>query len=154
AVEDKYGNVVTTGIYENTNITLALNNPAVSVTGSLTSVVHSGQATFTGLTLTTAGVYTFNATDGSLFPATSRSFTISAAAAAKLAFLTSPGNTVSTSNLSPFTVAVEDAYGNIATTDTSTITLTSSTNPSSFGPLANATHTLVAADNGEFTFSS
>ena len=52
----------------------------------------SGIATFNNVKLNTTGSYTLTASDGSLTPATSSSFAVSAAAASKLAYGVQPSN--------------------------------------------------------------
>src|SRR5262249_15813984 len=93
--------------------------------------------------------YTLTATDGLLTPATSRSFTI--AATSKLAFLQQPTQTVAGTTISPaVTVAVEDAAGNVISTDNSLVTLTLSQ-----GSVANGSTTVSKqAVNGVATFNN
>ena len=78
AVEDRFGNVVTTN---NSNVTLTVaSGPGSFAAGSTTTVAAvNGIATFNNLTLSAAGAYTLKAADGSLTTATSSSITIGAA---------------------------------------------------------------------------
>jgi hypothetical protein len=149
-VEDQYGNVVTT---DNSSVTLAIaSGPAGgTLSGTLTVQAVSGRATFTGLSLTKAGTYTFQASDGSLAVATSTSLTVVPAAASKLVFIQQPSTTVAGAVISPaVTVWVEDAYGNLVTSNTSTVTLTLATYPA--GASLGGTRS-VAAVGGVATFA-
>ena len=81
-------------------------------------------ATFSNLTLNTAGSYKLTITDASLTSATSGTFAISAAAASKLAFNVAPSDVVAGVNISPaMTVDVEDKFGNVVATDASSVTI-------------------------------
>ncbi|TMB90902.1 MAG: hypothetical protein E6J45_07880 [Chloroflexi bacterium] len=130
AVEDSGGTVVTT---DSSTVTLAINTQpgsgaTLSCTGGLSKAASSGLASFSGCQIVgTAGTYTIRATDGSLTPATSASFTVSVGAAAQLTF----------------------TQRNIETADTSTVTLAIGTNPSS-GTLSGCSET---ATGGVATFS-
>lgn len=147
AVEDQYGNVVAT----NTSA-ITLNGPSnVGLTGTLTKNANNGIVTFSDVSLTKAGSYSFSATDGSLASATSDDFTVVPAAAAKLTITAPPTNAIAGTTLSALTVAVKDAYGNIATTDTSQITVAIASGPS--GATVGGTATL-AAQNGLVSFGT
>ena len=148
AVEDKYGNLVTS---DNSTITLTLAS-GTFWTGSSTAgaVASNGIATF-NLSLYKAGTYTVAASDGSLTGVTSSPITINPAAAGKLVFQQAPpvSGTAGTT-LSPVIVAVEDKYGNIVTSDNSTMTLTLS-----HGTFSNGSTSVTAqVVNGVATFSS
>jgi ABC-type transport system involved in cytochrome c biogenesis permease subunit len=83
-----------------------------------------GIATFSNVVLKTAGAYSLKATDASLASAISSIFNVTPATAAKLVFLTQPGNAHLNQAIAPAVrVAVEDAFGNVVTTDHSTFTL-------------------------------
>ena len=121
-VQDQYGNTVTT---DTSSVTITITGGAAPVTCTANpNAALNGVATFSGCMITKAGTYTLTATDGSLASAVSGSFTISAAAATRLAFTQSPGNTVAGV---PFAsqpqVTVQDQYGNTVTTDTSSVTI-------------------------------
>jgi S-adenosylmethionine hydrolase len=128
AVEDQFGNIVTTN---NSCVTLALAsdppcNPRLNVT--LTAQVRDGVATFNNLLLTAAGTYTFKATDGRLTSVTSSSFQITPAAAVRMVFIESPWLNEPGKK---FHVEVEllDKYGNVATNNTSEVTLSLGLHP-------------------------
>jgi hypothetical protein len=82
-------------------------------------------ATFGTLKIDTAGSYTLKATDGSLTPANSSSFTVSPAAASTMIVAGFPASTTAgvPGNV---TVTLKDAYGNIATGYTGTVHFASS----------------------------
>jgi uncharacterized repeat protein (TIGR03803 family) len=74
-VEDQFGNVVTT---DSSNVTVALATAPVggALGGPLTVAAVSGVATFSELWINQSGTYSLDATDGTLTPATSNSFTV------------------------------------------------------------------------------
>ncbi len=146
-VEDQFGNVVTT---DSSNVTLAVATGPGSASGTLTVAAVSGVATFSNVKINTAGNYTLTASDGALTTATSGSFTVSAAAASKLAYGVQPSNvTAGVADSPSIVVDVEDQFGNIVTTDSSNVTLAVATGPGS----ASGTLT-VAASSGVATFSN
>ncbi len=119
SVEDQYNNVVTSNT---SNVTLSLASGSGSLGGTLTVAASSGVATFTGLSLTSAGAHTLGAADGSITSATSSSFTLAPAAATHLSYTAAPSN-VSAGPLGTITVSVLDQYGNVVTSDTSNVTV-------------------------------
>ena len=76
-VQDHYGNTVTT---DTSNVTITVTGGTATLTGCAANprAATGGVATFSGCKIATAGTYTLTATDGSLTPAVSVSFTISA----------------------------------------------------------------------------
>ncbi|HEY3841954.1 MAG TPA: hypothetical protein VGL48_01775 [Acidimicrobiales bacterium] len=153
AVEDAFGNQVTT---DSSSVTLAIGtNPGP---GHLTCTSNplnatSGIATFTGCAIDKAAAgYTLTASDGTLTAATSSPLTVSVGPAAQLVFTTSPGNGIGGAALSTQpVVAVEDAGGNTVSSNTSAITLAIGTNPVS-GHLT-CTSNPLNATSGIATFS-
>jgi osmotically-inducible protein OsmY len=122
-VQDQYGNTVTT---DTSNVAISVTGGAATLSGCAANpkAASSGVATFSGCTITKAGTYTLTATNPSLTSAVSGSFTISAAAANKLSFNQSPGNTVADATFAPQPqVTVQDQYGNTVTTDSSSVTI-------------------------------
>jgi hypothetical protein len=97
-------------------------------------------ANFTNLVVNTAGSYTFTATPSSISGVStavnSNAFTVSPAAASTLVFTQSPANSlVSQAFGTQPAVSVEDSYGNVVATNTSTVTLAiTSGTPTSGGP--------------------
>ena len=126
--------------------------PGGFATGSTTSVAAvSGVATFSNLIFNTAGSYTLSVGDGSLAGATTGSFTVSPAAASKLAITQTPTTGTAGQALGTFTVAVEDAFGNVVTSNTSTLALTVASGPAGF---ASGSITSVAAVSGVANFGN
>jgi hypothetical protein len=108
-------------------LTLSINPVNGSSGATLSGCAGSefaGVVSFTGCSSLSSGNYTLTATDGSLTQ-TSNPFTVSAGQPAELLFSTSPSqNTVAGVNFSTQpVVSVEDAYGNVVTSDSSTVTL-------------------------------
>ena len=146
-VEDPFGNIVTT---DSSSVTLAVGSGPGSASGTLTVAASSGIATFGNVKLNTAGSYTLTGSDGSLTPATSSSFAVSAAAASKLVYGQQPSNVMAGVADSPsIVVDVEDPFGNIVTSDSSSVTLAVASGPGS----ASGTLT-VAASDGIATFGN
>ena len=88
-VEDRFGNIVTNGSV----VTMAIYTGPASTLGGTRSVAPvNGVATFSSLVLSTLGTYRLEANDGTLTKATSASFVVSAATAARLAFVKEPAN--------------------------------------------------------------
>ena len=149
-VEDKFGNVVTS---DSSTVKLAIaNGPAgAKINGMLTQKAVKGIATFSGLSLNTAGIYKFNVTDGLLAAAMSQPITITPAAPAKLGIASQPTKAAVNGKLNPpFVIDVLDAFGNIVTVDASTVKLTIVSKPS--GGAISGTPSAKAA-KGVATFS-
>jgi hypothetical protein len=150
-VQDNNGNTVATA----TNpVTLALTGTA-GLAGTLTVTPQNGVATFSGLSVATAGTYTLSATSPSLTSATSTSFTITAPGggtpppAAKLAFSNQPSNASTGATITPaVTVTVEDSNGNPVTTATNPVTIALTTGTGLAGTLT------ITPQNGIATFST
>ncbi len=149
-VEDAFNNVVTT---DTSKVTISVNTGPTNaaITGTAQVAAVHGVATFTGISLSLAGTnYKLALADGSLTGATSSTFKVTPAAAAKLVFLQAPTAAAKTVVISPdVTVQVEDKFGNVVTTDTSNVTLAFATNTTS-GVLSGTL--MVAADTGVATF--
>ena len=149
AVEDSAGSTVSA---DSSTVTLTLSGGTFAGGGNTVTVAAAGGiATFSNLVIDATGPYTLTASDGALAGATSGSFTISPAAAAKLAFTGQPGDAMVGRPLSPaVTVTVQDAFGNTVTTDTSSVTIALGSGTFSSG----GNTVTVAAVNGVATFSS
>ena len=82
--------------------------------GTLTATTNaSGQATFSGLSDNTAGTYTLTAKSKSGSVSTlSSPFTITAAAATTLSFVTQPNSTMAGAILNAVNVLAKDKFGN------------------------------------------
>jgi hypothetical protein len=157
AVEDQFGNVVTS---DNTStVTVAINTGPTGATfdsaSTLTATVHNGVATFDNVILDTAGSYTLSATDSNsaVTTAVSGTVTVSAASATQLVVqpVTASGTTGTALNPG-VTVLAEDQFGNVATSDNSSVTLNvASSSPGGFG---SGSETTVQAKNGVATFDN
>ena len=146
-VEDQFGNIVTT---DSSIVTLAVASGPGSLTGTVTVAASGGIATFGNVKLDTAGSYTLTASDGSLTSATSSSFAVNSASASKVVYGVQPSNAMAGVADSPsITVDVEDQFGNIVASDSSSVTLAVASGPGSLsGTLT------VAASSGIATFSN
>jgi ELWxxDGT repeat protein len=109
----------------------------------------AGVHTFSA-TLKTAGTQSITATDGSI-TGSDTGIAVTAAAASKLIFAQQPSTTTAGRAISPaVTVQVQDAYGNLVTSDSSTVTLTLSS-----GTFAGSSATVsAAASSGVASFST
>ncbi len=111
AVEDANGNVSS---LNNSLVTLTVATGPGQLQGTpVTAQAVNGIATFNNLILNQAGTYTLQASDGSLSPATSNSFTVSAGQPTQLAFETNPPNGVAGQALPDIKVDLLDAFGNL-----------------------------------------
>jgi hypothetical protein len=150
-VQDASGATV---IGANNTITLAIgSNPGGATLRGVASVVSvNGVADFPGLSLDKVGTgYTLTATGAGLASATSGAFDIAAGAPVKLGFAVEPSDAVAGQRVAPAViVGVEDAYGNVVSTSTASITLTIDNNPAA-ATLSGTT--LVSAINGQAQFS-
>jgi hypothetical protein len=129
AVQDANGNTVIT---HTSSVSLAITNPTgatLSCTANPKAAV-AGIATFAGCKIDKAGTYTLTATAASLTAAISNSLTVSAGAAAKFAFRTSPvsGTASNSATLGPITVQAQDLGGNPANAGAGGIPVTLSSN--------------------------
>ncbi|WP_164001004.1 beta strand repeat-containing protein [Pyxidicoccus caerfyrddinensis] len=147
-IRDAYGNTVPS----TDEVTLALEGGAGAVLGgTVTVAAENGVARFSAVHVQKAGTgYTLKATSGALTEATSNTFVITPAAAARLAYVTGPSAATAGVSISP-AVQVEllDTYGNRAAS-TATVAVALGANPGSttlHGTLS------VAAEAGLATFS-
>ena len=135
AVEDANGNVETTDNATMVSLAIGTNPVGGTLTGGAAVTVASGIATFSGLSIDDMGTgYTLIASSTpSYSAATSAPFNITAPIGppTQLAFVQGPSNTPAGATISPaVTVAVEDANGNVETTDNATmVSLAIGTNP-------------------------
>jgi hypothetical protein len=146
-VEDPYGNLVGS---DSSTVTVTLNRGTFAGGSNTASAQASGGvATFSTLEIDKAGSYTLWATDGSLTPTRSASFTIQPATASSMTVAGFPSPTTAGA-VSNFTVTLEDPYGNIASGYTGTVHFTSSDGKATLP----ANYTFTAADAGKHTFSA
>lgn len=154
ALQDAGGNQVNS----TDNVTLTFQtDPSGSATfgGASTVAAVAGLATFSTLTIdnTSAG-YILRASSGGAATDDSSSFTIASGAPTQLVFNQQPTHTVSEQIITPsLTVEIQDAGGNLASTDTRTVTLSFETDSSSGTATIGGT-TSVAAVGGVATFSN
>jgi len=128
-VEDTFGNVVTTNT-SNVKISISSSPAGATLTGTLSANAVKGIATFNNAVLKKTGSYRLKATDGLLTAGTSGSITISAATAAKLVITQQPTTGKANIALTPALIAkVEDAFGNVVTTNATLVTLTIASGP-------------------------
>jgi hypothetical protein len=158
SVEDAFGVTVSSDT-STVTLTIAAGSPTSSTltcsSGESVAAV-GGLATFAGCAISgLVGSYSLTATDGGLTPATSGSIAISAGTATQLVITAEPSTTASsgTAFVTQPEVSVEDASGNVATTDSSTVTLSLSTSPTAGGTLACNGANSAAASSGVATFS-
>ncbi len=147
SVEDALGNVVTSS-----TASIAITSaPTNNVGGTTTVSAVSGKATFSNLIFTTVGTYTLTGASAGLTGATSGSVTITPGPAAKLGFTTQPPATSALGGnvapLGPTAATVEDAFGNVVTTSTAAVVISST-------PANVSGTTTVAATAGVSTFSA
>ena len=129
-VEDGFGDVVTS---YNGSVTISLgSNPGGgTLGGTLTVTAVDGIATFSGLTLNKVGSgYTLKASSGSLTAAaTTSGIAVTPAAATHLVVTTEPPSSVTAGSGFGLKVSAEDAYGNVATGFTGSVTVALGNNP-------------------------
>jgi hypothetical protein len=114
AVQDQFGNTVTTGTP--VSVQLALSGTGAVLTGGGAANTANGVVSFSGLSINTTGTYTLtaSASGASLTNGTSNPFAVVVAGGAiKLGFSTQPPTTATAgTNLTAYTVALQDANGN------------------------------------------
>lgn len=105
------------------------------ILGKTTVPAKSGVATFSKLAIQKAGDYTLTASSAGLEATPSSQFTITSGAASKMIFNPQPGPAT---HGTPFSVNLQltDKYGNVATADTSTVTLVLGSHPKTATPLS------------------
>ena len=151
-IADQYGNTVT-GSTASISISATVGGKSVSfASGNTTVAVVNGVATFTGLSLTTAGNAILTVSSSGLTSGTS-SGTFTAAAASQVVIPRPFGNfSVTAGQLLPLIPAtIADQYGNTVTSNTAIVTITATVagQPASFASGA----TTAQAVNGVATFT-
>lgn len=146
AEETSAGTVITSAA---DSITLTVTGPG-SYNATYTATASNGVATFnlSSAALTTAGTYTYTATSGALTAAQALE-TVNAGTTAGSIAVTGFPSPAQTDISSTVTVTVKDGYGNIATSFTGVVTLTSS------DPLAGlpGSYTFQGTDAGVHVFT-
>jgi hypothetical protein len=156
AIQDALGNTVTSAT---SNITVAISSGTGAggavLSGTTTAAAVSGVATFSNLSLDKAASgYTFTGSATGLTSATTAAFTISPAAAAKLAVTVQPASSTAGVAISPSVqVSVQDALGNTVPSATTSITVAVTTGTGAAGATLGGTKT-VSASSGIAAFST
>jgi hypothetical protein len=149
-IVDQYGNTVTSSTAIVT-ITATVGGKSVSFASGSTSVsAVGGLATFTGLSLTTAGLATLTVSSTGLTNGTSSSFTVTALAATNVVIPQTPSSVVAGKT---YTVAarIVDQYGNTVTSSTASVAISAMVNGQ---PVNFATgSTTASAVNGVASFA-
>ena len=150
SVEDGFGNVAT-GYSGSVTLSLSSNPGSGTLQGTTSVNAVNGVATFSGLSLNTAGSgYVLQASAGNLTTATTGSLTVAPAGPAQLLITSAPPASVTAGSAFGLTVEVEDAFGNVDTTFEGPLSLTLSGDPGN-GALQGTT--TVNAVDGVATFS-
>jgi hypothetical protein len=128
AVEDQYGNIVTTG---NSTVKLSLigGSCGASLLGTANVQVYNGVAIFKGLSIIRTGQYSLKAMDCCLAGATSSTFKVTPGPAVQMRFVDQFSWVNSSGKIFRMQVALYDKYGNLATNDTSSVTLSLGAHP-------------------------
>ena len=151
-IQDVGGNRVTSAT---NSVTLAIGTNAHfgSLYGTKTVAAVAGVATFTGISLDSAGTgYTLDASASGLTGTTSSAFNINVGLAAKLGFHVAPSNASGGAAITPAVeVEVQDAGGNRVTSAGNTVTISLAANPKS-GTLSGTA--VVGAASGIATFAN
>src|SRR6266851_2028853 len=126
--QDRFGNNSTNGLPASLNLTVALSSGSGPLQGTTTldigAAAGNGIAVFSNLELDAAGANNqLSATASGLSSALSATFAVSPAAATTLVIQTQPPVTATAgANFSPVPVVrLQDAFGNLVTTDSSTV---------------------------------
>ena len=148
SIEDAYGVLVPSATNVVT-VAIGTNSGGGTLTGTVSVAAVAGVATFSNLHLDKAGGYSLKAAAGTLTGATSRVFTIAAAAATRLAFTVQPSNAAGGVTITPpVQVAAQDSFGNRATGFADSVTVALADAPP--GTLSGTT--VVKASGGVATF--
>ena len=127
--EDKFGNVATS-FTGSVTIALGSNPGGGTLGGTLTMTASGGVASFSDLNLNKTGSgYTLKASSGSLTAATTSGIAVTPAAATHLAVTTEPPSSVTAGSGFSLKVSAEDAFGNVATGFTGSVTIALGNNP-------------------------
>jgi hypothetical protein len=150
SILDALGTVVNTAT---TRLTLSIiTGPSGGTLSGNTVNAVGGVATFSNVTFSQTGNYTITANDttGGLATLTPLTITVSAPAT-KLAFVNQPADITADTASFSLAVSVQDASGNVVTTDHSNLTLSISSGPSG-ATLGGTTSRTVLYPTGQVTF--
>ncbi len=147
--EDSSGNLISSF---NGTVTVALANPfGWPLGGTLTAAASDGVATFSGLTINTVySGFTLYVSGGGLGWGVTSPLSVTPAAPSQVAITAQPPSGVTAGSGFGLQASIEDAYGNVETGDTASVTLALANNPTgaTLGGTLSAT-----ASNGVSTFS-
>jgi hypothetical protein len=127
--EDRSGNLDSSF---NGTVTVGLaNNPGgATLGGTLTVTASNGMAAFSGLTLTKAASgYTLQVSASGVDSATTSALTVTPATATQLVITQQPPATVKVSSPFALQASIEDAYGNVVTAASGTVSVAFASNP-------------------------
>lgn len=147
-LQDTNGNI-NTGETSNVTISIATNPGGGALSGTLTVAAVAGIATFNNLSLDISGGYTLSITSGGLTNDTTSAINIVGGAATQIEITTQPVNTVAGVVMPGVIFTLKDAFGNIDTNNTDTVTIFILSNPAS-GTLSGTTSKAAVA--GVVTF--
>ncbi len=151
---DPFNNLVTSDNTDTVTLALASGPAGAAGTTVASATASGGIASFTNLTLDTAGAYTLSeSATGGLSGANSNSFQIVAGSPSQLAFGVQPGTTAAGAAINPaVTVRVLDPFNNLVTTDNADqVTLAIGSGP---GSLAATSTTRATTNGGVATFAN
>ena len=114
-VEDAFGNIVT-GYSGSVNLSVAGGPATMTLQGNVETTASGGVASFSGLSIDLVGAgYTLSASAAGLSVVQSRTIVVTPATASQLVVSSEPPTSVTAGSGFGLAVAVEDAYGNLAT---------------------------------------
>jgi hypothetical protein len=150
AAEDSFGNPDPT--FAGTLTVALLANPSgATLGGPLTATPHNGVATFSGLTLDTAGSGTTLQITSTLLPSvTTASITVVPGAASQLVVTSGPPGTITAGNPFGVSLAAEDQFGNIDPNYQGSVEVALVTNPGG-STLSGTTTTTASAGTASFS---
>ena len=122
---DNFGNIDPT---YNQTVTIAT-SPAVTLYGSPTATAQNGVATFSDLSIDSAGTYTIQASSGTLATGTTTSITVTAAALSKLIITAEPPSSTVAGGTFGLSVGGTDQFGNPLTTLSGTVLIALANSP-------------------------
>lgn len=146
---DAYGNRAASTA--TVDVALADNPGSATLGGTRSVAAVDGLATFADLVLDkSAQGYTLRASSEGLTAVTSGAFSVAHGTVASIAFTTQPVDTPAAESLGSIQITASDAFGNVVTASTATVSLSLGTNPG--GATLSGT-TQVALSNGVASFT-
>jgi streptogramin lyase len=148
--EDSSGNLLSS-FNGTVTVALATNPGGATLGGTLSVTASGGVAMFSGLSLTTAASgYTLVVSGSGLGEGVTSAITVTPAAASQLVITEQPPASVTVNSAFGLQASIEDAYGNVVTSDTNTVSVALANNPT--GAKLGGTLS-VSASQGVATFS-